>query len=328
MKYSSKSFFAAALAVFFAVPGPATAASPAAGLPKGPVTLVVPFAPGGGVDTAARLLAKQLGANTGISVIVENRGGGSGIVGGNAVKSASPDGQTLLFSASTHVLAKEVISKAPYDPVRDFAPVARVAEAPLLMVIAPSLPQRNIRDVLSAAKQEPEKWTAALPAYGSASHIGTLLLAKQGGVQLTTVSYRGTAPALADVAGGHAQILVDSIVSVLPMTQSGKVQAIATTSARRTALAPTIPTAAEGGFPDLVYSSWYGVWAPPGTPGKMVESWNKAINSAMNDLARAGTLASLGLEPVTESVEQFRQFIDADVKRSAGLLHSSGFKPE
>jgi tripartite-type tricarboxylate transporter receptor subunit TctC len=137
----------------------------AAKFPDGPIRLIVPFAPGGGVDTAARLVARQLQAGLGVPVVVENRAGASGTVGGKAVQSAAPDGQTLLFSASTHVLAKEVLKSPPYDPVKDFQVVARVAEAPLLMVVAPNLPQRNAKDVLDAVRQNPEKWTAALPTW-------------------------------------------------------------------------------------------------------------------------------------------------------------------
>ncbi len=298
------------------------------GLPSGTIKIVVPFAPGGGVDTAARLLARQLHSTRGLTVIVENRAGASGTVGGNAVRTATPDGQTLLFSASTHVLAKEVLSKPPYGPVNDFAPIAKVAEAPLMMVIAPQMSQRKITDVSDDIRKNPNRWTAALPAFGSASHIGTLLFAQQARVPLTTVAYRGTAPALADVAGGHAQMLVDSIVSLLPMAKEGKVIPIATTSAQRTEIAPEIPTAKESGMPELVYSSWYGVWAPLNTPVATVNAWNKAINQAMKELNQAGLLGPIGLNPVFQTPEQFRQFVINDVRQSAELLRASGFKPE
>ena len=302
-------------------------AQPVSGL-DGPVKLIVPFAPGGGVDTAARLIARQLQVNTGVTVIVENRAGASGTVGGKVVQMAAADGKTLLFSASTHVLVKEVLRVPPYDPVTDFAAVARVAEAPLMMVIAPSLPQRSAKEVLDAARQNPDKWTAALPALGAASHVGTLMLAQQGNVKLTTAAYRGTAPALTDVAGGHAQILMDSIISLLPMAKEGRVRPIAVTSAKRVGIAPDVPTAAESGFPNMVYYSWYGVWAPKATPQAKVMLLNQAFNTAVKDLARAGALSPLGILPVIEDALQFRQFIDRDVKRSTELLRSSGFKAE
>ncbi len=295
---------------------------------QGPIKLVVPFAPGGGVDIAARLIGKQLSTNLGTTVIVENRAGASGTVGGKAVQTAAADGQTLLFTASTHVLAKEVLKSAPYDPVADFQAIARVAEAPLMMVISPSLPQKNVKEVLDAAKQNPDKWTAALPALGAASHVGTLMFAKQGNVKLTTTAYRGTAPALTDVAGGHAQILVDSIISIMPMAKEGRVRPIAVTSAKRMGMAPDVPTAAESGFPDMVYYSWYGVWAPKGLAADKAKFLNEAFNTAVKDLAKAGTLTPLGILPVSEDIPQFQQFINNDVKRSAELLRGSGYKAE
>ena len=309
----------------------ALALSPAFGqaqAPLGPIKLIVPFAPGGGVDTAARLIGRQLQTNTGWTVIVENRAGASGTVGGKAVQTAAADGNTLLFSASTHVLVKEVMKAPPYDPQTDFQPVARVAEAPLLMVISPNLPQRNPKDVLEAARQNPEKWTAALPALGAASHVGTLMLASQAGVKLTTAAYRGTAPALTDVAGGHSQILLDSIISLMPMAKEGRVRPIAVTSARRVGIAPDIPTAAESGFPNMVYYSWYGVWAPRDTPAAKVTTLNEAFNRAVTDLTRAGSFSPLGILPVIETVTQFKQFVALDHKRSSELLRNSGFKPE
>jgi tripartite-type tricarboxylate transporter receptor subunit TctC len=249
-------------------------------------------------------------------------------VGGKAVQTAAPDGSTLLFSASTHVLAKEVLKVPPYDPQTDFQAVARVAEAPLMMVISPNLPQRSAKEVLDAVRRDPQKWTAALPALGAASHVGTLMLASQGNVNLTTAAYRGTAPALTDVAGGHAQILVDSIISLAPMARDGRVRAVAVTSASRAATAPEVPTAVESGFPNMVYYSWYGVWAPKDTPAARVKALNETFNTAVKDLARAGSLSPLGILPVIENVAQFKQFVAQDVKRSSYLLRASGFKPE
>jgi tripartite-type tricarboxylate transporter receptor subunit TctC len=296
--------------------------------PENMIRIVVPFAAGGGVDSAARLLGKQLQTSLYVSVIIENRAGGSGTIGGKSVQTAPADGYTLLFSAATHVLAKQVLANPPYDPQTDFAPVARVGEAPLLMVIPPNLAPKRLNEVIDAAKKQPEAWVAAVPALGAPSHLATLLLAKQGGLTLTTAAYKGTAPALTDVAGGHTQILVDSIISVLPMAKSGRVKAIATTSAKRSSIAPDIPTAAESGYPGLVYVSWYGVWAPKGTPVERVQFLNKAVNDAVTELGKSGAFTALGIEPVTESTEQFRKFIATDVARSAELLKEAGFKPE
>ena len=290
------------------------------------VKVIVPFVAGGGVDSAARLFAEQLRKQLGTTVIVENRVGGSGVVGGRAVLAAAPDGYTLLFSAATHVLAKQVLAHPPYDPQTDFVPVARVGEAPLMLVISPQLPHSKLGEVLAAGAKS--TWTAAIPAVGAPSHLATLLLAQQGKLKLTMTPYRGTAPALADVAGGHVQLLVDSIISLQPMAKGGRVKPIAQTGAKRSSVAPDVPTAAESGYPGLVYVSWYGVWAPKGTPDDRVQFLNKAINKATEELTKAGSLAALGVEPVTESVDAFRKYIATDVAQSAGLLKEAGFKPE
>lgn len=290
--------------------------------------LVVPFAAGGGVDSAARRLAEQLRKQLGVTVIVENKAGASGTVGGKAVQVATPDGTTLLFSAATHVFAKQVMNSAPYDPQTDFVPIARVGEAPLMLVLAPRRPEHKLSEVLAAAKQEPEKWTAAIPAAGAPSHLATLLLAKAGGVRFTYVAYKGTQPALIDVGGGHVDLLLDSMVSLLPLATAGKVRPIAITSAKRSALAPGVPTVQESGVANFAYASWYGVWAPRGTPPERVTALNAAINAAVKELGKSGAFASLGIEPVTETPEQFRRFIAAEVTQGAELLRSAGFRPE
>lgn len=290
--------------------------------------IVVPFAAGGGVDNAARLLGEQLRKQLGLTVIVDNKAGASGSIGGNAVKTATADGYTLLYSAATHVLAKQVLTKSPYDPQTDFEPVARVGEAPLMLVIPPAKPQKNLADVLAAARQEPEKWTAAIPAAGAPSHLATLLLAKQGGVKFTFVPYKGTQPALVDVGGGHVDLLLDSMIALQQLAKSGKVKAIAITSTKRSALAPDVPTVQESSIANFSYVSWYGVWAPKGTPPDRVAALNKAINAAVGELGKSGAYAALGIDPVNETPEQFKRYIANDVALGSDLLKSANFKPE
>ncbi len=292
------------------------------------IKMIVPFAPGGGVDNAARLIAKQMQTNMNATVIVENRAGANGSIGGKVVQTSPPDGLTLLFSASTHALAKQVNANPPYDPATDFAYVARVGEAPLLMVISPSLPQAKLKDVMDAARQNPDKWTAGLPALGAASHLGTLMFAKQGSLNLTTAVYKGTAPALTDVAGGHTQILIDSIISLQGMAKSGRVKPIIVTSAKRSSVMPNVPTAAESGYPKFVTESWYGIWAPKGTPEDRLQILNTAANDAVRQLAKSGAFAQLGIEPVTESIEEFRKYVHSYIAENAELLKGVGFKPE
>lgn len=290
--------------------------------------LIVPFAAGGGVDSAARLLANQLARQFGLTVVVDNRAGASGTIGGKAVQMAAADGYTLLFSAATHVHAKQVLASPPYDPQTDFAAVARVGAAPLMLVLAPGKPQTRLQDLLAAVRQQPGQWTAGIPAAGAPSHLATLLLARQAKLDLTLVPYKGTQPALMDVAGGHTDLLLDSMISLLPMAKSGKVRPIAISSAARSALAPDVPTLRESGLPEFVYESWYGVWAPRATPPDRIAALHGAISAASGELARAGAWSSLGVEPVNESNEQFRRFVATDVAEGAELLKAAGFKPE
>ncbi len=296
--------------------------------PDQTIKMIVPFAPGGGVDTAARLVARQMQARLGVSVVVENRAGANGTIGSKVVQGAPADGYTLLFSAATHVISHLVMNKVPYDPITDFSPVARVGEAPLLLVISPNLPQKKLTEVLDAARQTPDKWTAALPAMGAPSHLATLLLAQKSNLKLTMAPYKGTSPALVDVAGGHAQILLDSIISLMPMAKTGKVHPVVTTSARRSAIAPDIPTASESGLPGFTFVSWYGIWAPKDTPQDRVQLLNTAANEAVTDLIKSGAFAAVGIEGVNESVAQFGKYIANDVAQSAELLKGAGFKPE
>jgi tripartite-type tricarboxylate transporter receptor subunit TctC len=315
----------AAVALWASLPALAQASFPER---DKPLKIVVPFAAGGGVDAAARLLGTQLQKQLGIAVIVENKAGGSGTIGGKAVQTAPADGHTLLFSAATHVLAKQVLSNPPYDPQTDFAPVARTGTAPLMLVAAPAKPQTTLADVLAAVKKEPDKWTAGIPAAGAPSHLATLLMAKQAQVKLSLVPYKGTQPALMDVAGGHTDVMLDSMISLMQMAKSGKVKAIAITSSKRSSLMPDVPTFKESGLPTFAFESWYGVWAPRDTPADRVAALNSAINTATAELAKSGALTALGIEPVMETPAQFRGYIAAEVKEGAELLNSAGFKPE
>ncbi|MDC7786669.1 tripartite tricarboxylate transporter substrate binding protein [Rhodoplanes sp. TEM] len=307
------------------------AASPGAAADKFPdrtVKIVVPFAAGGGVDTLARLLAERMQGKLGVNVIVENRAGASGTVGGQSVQQSAPDGYTVLFSSNTHSMAKQVMAKAPYDPLTDFVSIARVGEAPLLTVMATKMPQKTLAEVAAAAKANPDQWTAGTPALGSPSHIATLEFMRITGAKLTITPYRGTAPALTDVAGGHIQLLTDAMVVLLPMARDGKVKGMAVTAAKRSALAPDIPTAAESGVPGLEVKSWYGVWGPLGIPADVVQTLNKAFQDATRELADSGRLKELGVDPVYESPAVFAKFMAADVARNAELLKSVNFQPQ
>jgi tripartite-type tricarboxylate transporter receptor subunit TctC len=295
--------------------------------PAYPIKIIVPFAAGGGVDAFARLLAKQIEDKRGVTVVIENRPGANGTLGANGVLQAQPDGHTLLFSAATHVMARQVMSKVSFDPVTDFTNIARVGEAPMLVVLSPKMPQKSITEVVEEAKKNPTQWQFGVSAIGAPGHIATIAFNHLAGAKITIVPYRGTAPALTDVMGGHIQLMIDPVIALLPMARDGKVKALATTTTKRSELTPEIPTAAESGMPGLEFSSWYGLWGPKNMPAETVTWLNTAMADATRELAAAGRLAPLGIEPVYESPEEFGNFIKRDVARNAELLKAAEFKP-
>jgi tripartite-type tricarboxylate transporter receptor subunit TctC len=295
--------------------------------PSRPVRMIVPFAAGGAVDTLARLYAEKLKDMHGTQVVIENRAGGNGTIGAGAVLQAAADGYTLLFSASTHVMARQIMRNVPFDPVSDFTPIARVGEAPLLVVMTPSLPHKSIAELVAAARLAPERYTMAVPSLGAMGHLATIAFNQLAGLNLTIASYRGTAPALTDVAGGHVQLLIDAMLALLPMARGGQIKALAITTPKRSALAPEIPTSAESGMKELEFASWYGVWAHRSLSSEVAAWLNTAFNDATRELAHAGRFAELGQEPVNETRDEFARFIDADVARAAALLKRANYQP-
>jgi tripartite-type tricarboxylate transporter receptor subunit TctC len=299
----------------------------AQGYPERPVRIIVPFAPGGGVDALARHYAEKLKELRGVTAVIENRAGGNGSVGAGAVLQSTADGYTLLFSASTHIMARQIMRNVPFDPVADFAPIARLGEAPLLVVMTAGLPHKSIAELVVAAKLAPERYTMAVPSLGSMGHLATVAFNRLAGLNLTITSYRGTAPALTDVVGGHVQLMIDAMLALLPQARSGKVKALAITTPNRSTLAPEIPTAAESGMKGLEFASWYGVWAPRSVPSEVAAWLNISFNGATRELARAGRFAELGQEPVIETRDDFARFIDADLARNSELLKLANFQP-
>jgi tripartite-type tricarboxylate transporter receptor subunit TctC len=295
--------------------------------PDRPIRLIVPFAAGGGVDVFARLLAEKIRQAHGYSFVVENRPGANGAIGGGAVRNAEPDGYTLLFSASTHVMARHVMKNAPYDPLTDFAPIARVGEAPMMIVMSPSLAPNTLNEMIAVARATPDKWMFAVSALGAAGHLATLDFNRRAGLDLTIVAYRGTAPGLNDVAAGHIQLMIDPVLALLPMANEKQVKGLAVTTAKRTALAPAYPTASEQGLAGFDHSSWYGVWGPKTLPAPLIAHLNETINDAVRQLAAEERLAQLGLEAIAETPTEFGAFARHYVERNAELLKLAKYEP-
>ncbi|WP_203072831.1 Bug family tripartite tricarboxylate transporter substrate binding protein [Falsiroseomonas ponticola] len=292
------------------------------------IRVVCPWPPGAANDALARLLAQKLQEKLGATAIAENRTGGAGLVGTREVLSAAPDGYTLLASAFNTAVMPLVLRGANFDPERDLEVMARVARAPLVMVISGSRPQRTVADVVAAAKAAPRDWNIAISSLGSAGHLATIEFNRRTGANLDMVAYRGTQPALTDLMGGSAQLLIDPSFALLPATGDGRIRALGIAAAERSPLAPNVPTMAEAGLPGYEFQSWYASWAPKGTSQEICGRVNALMQETMRDPAIVSRLTNQVLEPVTESIDQTKAFIRNEISRATELLRSVNYQPE
>ena len=297
--------------------------------PSRTIRVVVPYPAGGPADIMGRLAAQKLQEKLGVAVIVENRTGASGTIGAESVRQSPPDGYTLLAAPSVFVLARQVVRAAPYDPVSDFTPIARYGEGPLLVLANPSAVQgKTIAEALAEIRAKPNDFRFGLSALGAANHLAVLEFNRLAGLDLQIIPYRGSAPALTDLLSGQVQLMIDPIIAALPLVQSGKLRALAVTSARRSSAIPELPTAAESGMPGLEISSWYGLWGPKDMPKEIVARLNAALSEAMREPAVIERLTTFGFEPVVSTPDEFARFIQADVERSSALLRAINYQPQ
>jgi tripartite-type tricarboxylate transporter receptor subunit TctC len=290
--------------------------------------MIVPYTPGAATDAMARLAAQKLGERLGVAVVVENRAGANGAIGSQAVLQAAPDGYTIMGSASIHPMARYVMRNAPYDPIADFIPLARTARGPLVLVMDPRRPQNTIAAVVEAAKNDPRNWSFATSSLGAAGHLASIEFNRITGANIEIVGYRGSAPALTDVAAGNAQLMFDPVLATLPMVRSGQLRGLGIATAARTPVAPDTPTLAEAGLPGFEFYSWYGVWGPRAMPLDIAERINRAIVAGLAEPEVVARLTGLGFEPVSETLAEADRFIAADVARNAALLRLANFQPE
>jgi len=293
-----------------------------------PIRVIVPFPAGAANDAMGRLAAQRLQDKFGATVVVENRAGGSASIGTTAVLNAAPDGYTLLASAFNHIIMNHAVKGVSFDPQADFETIGRTARAPLLMVMAPKMPQTNVNEVVAAAKAAPNDWTFAIPALGAPSHLATVDFMNRTGVTIATTPYRGTAPALTDVMGGHVQLLIDASFALIPIARDGKVKTLGITTKERSSLAPDIPTIAEQGLAGYDFQSWYGLWAPKGTPMEICQRINTLMREAMAEPAIVQRLNTSLLEPVVETIAETKAFIAAEVPKHIALLKKAGFEAQ
>jgi tripartite-type tricarboxylate transporter receptor subunit TctC len=297
--------------------------------PSRTVSIVVPYPAGGSVDGVARIVAQKLAESLGQSVIVENRAGGAGgIVGANYVAKAQPDGYTLMLTASIHVITPFLSKSMPYDVVKDFAPISLLAVGPLIVSTAPGVPARNLRDFFDLVRKSPDKYTFATSSFGSAGHLAVELLKRDAGVDTLVIAYKGAGPMLTDVMSGQVQLVADPILSSLPLAQSGKIKALAVTSARRVPAAPEIPTVAESGMTGFDFVSWYGLWGPKGLPAVIVAKLQTEVAAIVAQPAVKERMALLGFEPIGSATAYFAQYIDDEMAKYAKIIRDANIKAE
>ena len=297
--------------------------------PTKPVTIVVPFPPGGSVDGVARILAADLGERTGKSFIVENRAGGAGgSVGSATVLRSDADGHTLLFNASIHVITPIINSNIKYDVINDFTHVAQVAAGPLLVMTHPSVEAKNLKEFFEPLKTDPKKYTIATTGLGSAGHLTVEFLKLQAKVEAPTLPYRGAGPALNDLVGGHIHLLADPMLSALPNVKAGKLKALAVTTAKRTPLAPDVPTVEENGMPPFEMVSWYAVWGPKSVDAGALAFLGKHIADAAKSDGFRGRLAPLGFEATYRDAGALKSYIVEEMKRYDPIIKAAKIKVE
>jgi tripartite-type tricarboxylate transporter receptor subunit TctC len=319
---------AASAAAFGVMQAPAVHAQGAWPVPGRTVKVIVPWPPGAANDALGRLLAQKLQEKFGASTVVENRTGGAGLIGTNAVIQSEPDGYTLLASAFNTAVMPMVIKGATFDPEVDLDFVARTAVAPLVGIMTAQRPQKDLAEMIAAAKANPKEWLFAISSLGSAGHLATIDFARRTGVKFDLVPYRGTTPALTDIMSGNVQLLIDPAFALLPTAKDGtRARALGIASKTRSTLAPELPTFAEQGLPGFEFNSWYGVWAPKGTPRDICDKINALMQETMRDPAVVSRLTTQLLEPVAESSADAKKFIASEIVRARDLLKSVNFEP-
>jgi tripartite-type tricarboxylate transporter receptor subunit TctC len=296
--------------------------------PTKPVRLVAPFTAGGPVDITARILAQKLTDAWGQQVVVDNRTGASGMIGAEMVAKSPPDGYTLLVNSSIHVIVPSLFSKMGYDPLRDFAPVTVVSSSPLLLVVTPSLPVKNIKEFVALAKARPGELSFASSGSGSSTHLTAELFKTVTGTNMVHVPYKGQSQALTDVISGQVPFMFNSLPPVLEFVKGKRLRALGITAAKRFSALPDVPTFAESGYKDLVTGSWYAVWAPAKTPEALVTRLNADIVKVINLPEVRTRILELGGEPVGNTPAEFDAFQKAEAARWAKVVKESGAKAE
>jgi tripartite-type tricarboxylate transporter receptor subunit TctC len=299
----------------------------AADYPSRPVRLLVPTAPGGGLDVIARLLAPPLTESLGKPVVVDNRPGASGSIAVETTARAAPDGHTLVIFSVSQVIQAEV-NKVPYNLFRDLAPVSQVASAPYVLTVHPSLPMKNVKEFIAYAKANPKTLNYASSGVATLQQLASEWLALETGIQLTHVPYKGVGQAFPDLLSGRTQMTMSSVAAMANLIRQKGVRALAVTSAKRTAMLPDVPTMVEAGVPGFVVTQWHGIAAPAGTPRPIVERLHQELVKALHQPDVTARLTADGTDVVGSAPKQFAAHMKAERDRWVGVIKRAGIKTE
>jgi tripartite-type tricarboxylate transporter receptor subunit TctC len=314
----------ASAAIAAAMPQPAMAEP---GYPSKPIRMIVPFAPGGSTDVVARILGAELKNELGQTVIIENKPGAGGNIGGDLAAKSAPDGYTILMAAAgPTVINPSLYSKMPYDPIKDLAPVTMLVREHNLMAINPSIPAKTLQEFIAYAKSKPNEVNFGSPGNGSPAQLAGQLMNQTAGLKMVHVAYKGSGPAVVDLVAGHISMMIDNMPALLPHVQSGKLRAIAVPSESRASAMPDVPTFAEAGMKDFVITAWKGVMVPAGTPPAIVNKLQASMAKIMAKPDIRKRMIEMGAEPVANTPEQFGAVIKKETAWWGALVKSTGTK--
>lgn len=306
--------------------GPALRLAHAQAYPAKPIRLVVPFSPGGVTDTSARVVAEQLSLQLGQQVIVDNKPGASGNIGTQLVAQAEPDGYTLVLGYDGTLVINPHLQKVPFDPIKDFAPVGKIGDAVLIIVVNPKLPVRDFAELVAYAKSQPGGLSYGSAGTGSTPHLAGELLKQRTGIPLTHIPYKGGGQAMGDVVGGSLPMLYTAVAGALPFVRNQQLRAIAVSSAARVPSMPDVPTLQESGVKDFVFDSWVSLMAPARMPRPIIDRLNQALAAVLNQPATRERLQTLGIVPQPGSPEDFARQLAADLEKNRAVVQGAQIK--
>src|SRR3954464_5594643 len=322
-----QAFFLLALAAWTLIPALSVNGAFAA-YPEKTIRIVVPFAPGGGTDVIARTLAQEMAKDLGATIIIENKPGAGTIIGTQTVATSDPDGYTLLMGTFANAVNPSLNSKLPYDPHKDFAAVALIARSFNIVVVNPASPIESAADLIAAAKADPNKLSYGTFGTGTSAHLAGELFKSMAGVNLTTVPYKGAAPAITDLLGGRIQVMFTTVASAAPLISGGQLRALAVTSAERSPAFPDLPTVAEAGVPGYSAESWYGLYAPAKTPADIIERLNKSAAAAVRSDAFKKLGVNEGLVMVASEPAELDRFVRGEEERWRKVIQDANIRIE